>query len=42
MKRITLSEAAFMRMLSKLIESGVTFEAEQSDDKIVVTFTGGY
>lgn len=42
MKTLTLSLKAFTDMLTGLIISGVTFEAEEKDGMITITFTGGY
>jgi hypothetical protein len=42
MKTLFLSHKAFTEMLSDLIASGVTFEAEEKNGGILVTFTGGY
>ena len=42
MKTLTVSVETFMTMLSGLIKSGVTFEAKEIDDKIFISFTGGY
>lgn len=39
---LTVSPETFTKMLSGLIASGVTFEAEEKQDLIVITFTGGY
>jgi len=42
--KLTISKKSFFEMLSDLIQSGVTFEAEETKDKesIEITFTGGY
>jgi len=42
MRTLTLSLKAFTEMLSGLIISGVTFEAEEKDGIVHITFTGGY
>lgn len=42
MKVLTVSIETFNEMLLSLIKSGVTFDAIEKDDKIVITFTGGY
>lgn len=43
MKKLTVSPEMFNRMLTGLIQSGVTFEAvERPDELIYITFTGGY
>lgn len=42
MKKLTISKVGFFEYLSELIASGVTFEAEEKDNYIVVTFTGGF
>ena len=43
MKKLTISQEKFESMLSGLIASGVTFEAEEDGDgKIVIVFTGGF
>lgn len=42
MKELTVSPKTFTEMLSGLIASGVTFEAVEKGDYIIVTFTGGY
>jgi hypothetical protein len=43
MRQLTVTQEAFTNMLSGLIQSGVTFEAEESKDgSIVIKFTGGY
>jgi hypothetical protein len=40
--KLTISAETFFDMLPKLIASGVTFEAEEVGDSIIVTFTGGF
>jgi hypothetical protein len=40
--KLTVSKEAFTEMLSGIIASGVTFEAEEKNDKIIITFTGGF
>lgn len=42
MKILKVSRETFNEMLSGLIQSGVTFEANEVGDIIVITFTGGY
>lgn len=42
MKELIVSKKTFFEQLSDLIKSGVTFEAEEKDDNIIITFTGGY
>jgi len=42
MKQLIVSPKTFTKMLSDLIASGVTFEAEEKDGNIVITFLGGY
>lgn len=43
MRTLLLSKAAFTDMLSDIIASGVTFEANETvDGKILINFTGGY
>lgn len=42
MRTLTISTATFEKMLSGLIQSGVTFEAQEKNDEIIITFTGGY
>jgi len=39
---LTISKKSFFNSLSDLIQSGVTFDAEEKDDNIIITFTGGY
>ena len=39
---LTVSKDTFFEMLTKLIASGVTFEAEEVDEVIQINFTGGY
>lgn len=39
---LTLSTDTFFNKVSDLIASGVTFEAKEKDDQIVIEFTGGY
>lgn len=43
-RKLTISKESFFEMLSGLIKSGVTFEAEEIEgkDEIEITFTGGY
>lgn len=40
--KLTITQESFVTMLPKLIESGVTFDANEIDGMIVVVFTGGY
>ena len=40
--KLTVSIETFTTMLSGLVQSGVTFEAEEKNNSIVITFTGGY
>ena len=43
MRTLTLTPETFNKMLSGFIQSGVTFEAEETKDgNITITFTGGY
>lgn len=42
MKKLILDRDTFFNKLSDLISSGVTFEAEEKDNKIIIIFTGGY
>lgn len=43
MRRLQLSKEAFTEMLSGLIQSGVTFIAEEDrTGGILITFTGGF
>lgn len=42
MKTLTVTQEEFTQMLSGLIQSGVTFEAESNNGSIKITFTGGY
>jgi hypothetical protein len=42
MKKLKISKQGFYSMLSDLIKSGVTFEAIEQGDDIIVNFTGGY
>lgn len=42
MRTLTLTTEEFPAMLSGLIASGVTFEAETKHGYIIITFTGGY
>lgn len=43
MKKLIVTPETFVNMLSGLIESGVTFTADENmKGEIEVTFTGGY
>jgi len=42
MKTLTVSIETFNEMLLGLIKSGVTFDAEEREGKIIIDFTGGY
>jgi len=42
MKTLFLSHESFTEMLSGLVSSGTTFEAEEKNGGILITFTGGY
>ena len=42
MNKLTLTKESFFESLTELIKSGVTFTAEESGDKIIITFSGGY
>lgn len=42
MKKLIVTPETFTQMLSGLIQSGVTFEANETPQGIVITFTGGY
>lgn len=39
---LKVSQETFVDMLSGFIKSGVTFESEEVEGWIVITFTGGY
>ena len=39
---LTVTVETFTKMLSGLIESGVTFTAEEKNNSIIITFLGGY
>ena len=44
-KTLLVSKESFLEMLSKIIESGVTFQAEEvypNETHIKITFTGGH
>jgi len=42
MRQLTVTVETFNSMLLGLIQSGVTFEAEETKHEIVITFLGGY
>ena len=43
MRKLTVSQKTFTKMLVGLIASGVTFEAEEISEGIIeITFLGGY
>jgi hypothetical protein len=42
MNTLTISKKGFTEVLLGLIASGVTFEAVELNDYIVITFLGGY
>jgi len=42
MKTLTITPETFGTMILDLIKSGVTFEAEEREGKIIITFTGGF
>jgi hypothetical protein len=42
MKTLFVSQESFTEMLLGLIKSGVTFEAEEQNGGILITFTGGH
>jgi hypothetical protein len=42
MQTLIVSKETFFSMLTDLIASGVTFEAEEKNGSILITFTGGY
>jgi hypothetical protein len=42
MKTLFVSHETFTEMVSGLIQSGVTFESEERNGGILITFTGGY
>ena len=43
MRTLTVSPETFTKMLSGFIQSGVTFESEETPQgEIKITFTGGY
>jgi hypothetical protein len=42
MRTLFVSTETFTKMLSGLIQSGVTFESEEKNNGIEITFTGGY
>lgn len=39
---LVISKVGFFEMLSELIQSGVTFEAKEKNDMIIIEFTGGF
>tara|TARA_R110000796_G_scaffold58413_7_gene134979 strand:+ start:542 stop:667 length:126 start_codon:yes stop_codon:yes gene_type:complete len=39
---LTVTQKTFTEMLRGFIESGVTFEAREVEDGILITFTGGF
>ena len=41
MRKLTVSIETFNEMVTDLIKSGVTFEAEEREGKIIIEFTGG-
>jgi hypothetical protein len=42
MRNLFVSTESFTEMLGGLIASGVTFESEEKNGGILITFTGGY
>ena len=42
MRKLTVSKDTFNEMLLGFIQSGVTFEALEKGEDIVITFLGGY
>jgi len=42
MKTLFVSQESFTDMLLGFIKSGVTFEAEEKNGGILITFTGGH
>jgi hypothetical protein len=42
MRTLFVSHETFIEMLSGFIQSGVTFESEEKNGGILITFTGGY
>jgi hypothetical protein len=42
MQTLQVTTETFTAMLSGLIQSGTTFEAEENSKGILITFTGGY
>ena len=42
MQKLSIPTKAFTDMLPDLIASGVTFDAEERNGWITITFTGGY
>jgi hypothetical protein len=42
MKTLTVTKETFFLMVLELIKSGVTFEANEENEKIVIIFTGGF
>ena len=42
MKTLFVSQETFTEMLTGFIVSGVTFEAEEKNGGILITFTGGH
>ena len=42
MRTLFVSHTSFTEMIFGLIKSGVTFESEEKDGGILITFTGGF
>ena len=42
MRTLFVSHASFTEMLLGLMKSGVTFESEEQNGGILITFTGGF
>jgi len=42
MRELIVTPETFTKMLPNIIASGVTFEANEKDEKFVITFLGGY
>ena len=42
MKTLLITKETFSTIILGLIQSGVTFEAEELQNGILITFTGGY
>jgi hypothetical protein len=42
MRELIVTPETFTKMLPNIIASGVTFEANETEGNIVITFLGGY